>query len=222
MKKEVAAGHYPEEPSIPIRKRDIEDQPLTLDTEAVVEDSGKDIEASDTDKGICATQNDEEDWKLLPDTFTLLMTAEYPERCCGCIWRFIWSYLCCCWICSSSPQVEHENNITRQCASRGIDNKHDESEIMKAERLKTDRKDPDYCYFPFWVGSLVFFGQMFIYGVVILDLLYNKEIPPNVDRWLRLAQVRSLDTIIYTTHSGIEAEHLLTTLALFSQYGHVS
>lgn len=52
-----------------------------------------------------------------------------------------------------------------------------------------DRNDPDYGYFPFWLGSFVFFGQMFIYGVVIVDLLSNKEIPPNVDRWLRLAEV---------------------------------
>ena len=64
--------------------------------------------------------------------------------------------------------------------------------MMKDDKMKADRTDPDYCYLPFWVGSLVFMGQMFIYGVVIMDLLYNKEIPPNVDRWLRLAQVRCI------------------------------
>ena len=47
----------------------------------------------------------------------------------------------------------------------------------------------DVLYFPFWLGVFVILCQIFAYTIVITNT-FQDEPPPNVDRTLRLAQVR--------------------------------
>ena len=71
------------------------------------------------------------------------------------------------------------------------------------------QEETDYGYLPFWIAWGVFYIQMFIYFIVLADTVSNGEIPPNVDIWLRLAQIFAVLITIYTQADLIDGMYLL-------------
>jgi hypothetical protein len=92
------------------------------------------------------------------------MTATYPlEYCCA-------------------PKKTKEKDEARVEAGM-------EESSPSSDRNALESVDPDAWYIPFWTGSFVLCSQLFIYTVVIANVFFRNQLPPNADTWLRLAQV---------------------------------
>ena len=58
-----------------------------------------------------------------------------------------------------------------------------------------DIKNPDAYCLPFWLGFFVIVSQLFIYAIVLANVLRD-PVPPNADLVLRLAQVRKTNEMM--------------------------
>ena len=141
-------------------------------------------------KNLNMDDDEVEEYELLDDTFTFLMTGNYPFEQCLCA-KQMKSQL-------GNPEQEEEDPQKNQDHLKNeyeMDERTGDFVLSKKSSNQNHKstmtikaRNPDKYNLPFWVGSFVIFSQIFIYTIVIANV-FNQELPPNADTWLRLAQV---------------------------------